>query len=133
MGNVRALRPLSKLPLLTVETISIIYGDTDPELIAETLEQFKAEAADYVTNISKLRHSGALEEIIRYVHSLKTMSAMVGAEKMSRVCQVFERQLRARDMIEVQRTYPMYEKIWVETLQQLDQYLAGREGAATHE
>jgi len=116
-----------------VTTISIIYGDTDPELIAETLLQFKTEASGYVAQVSQLRHTGALDDIIRHVHSLKTMSAMVGAEKMSRVCQVFERQLRARDMIEVQRTYPLYEKIWLETIQQVDQYLIGCAGAETNE
>lgn len=130
MNNAKTLIPLSKLPLLTIEAVSLIYGESDPELILETLQQFKSEAQGYVSQIGLIWHTGAAEDVVRYVHSLKTMTAMVGAEKMSRVCRMLERQLRAKDVVEARRTYGLFEKVWQDTLQQLDLHLVTAQGDA---
>lgn len=108
-----------------------MYGESDPELITETLQQFKTEALGYVAQIGRLWRTGAFDDITRYVHSLKSMAAMVGAERMSGLCRVFERQLRSRDMIEAQRTYPLFETVWVETLDALDLYVQTEKGTST--
>jgi HPt (histidine-containing phosphotransfer) domain-containing protein len=123
MSKDSALRPLSERPLLTVETIGRIYGESGAELISDTLQQFRTEALGYVTKVAELWHTGAFDEITRYVHSLKTMSAMVGAERMAKLCQVFERQLKGRDMVEAQRSYPVFQLVWSETLQQVEQHI----------
>lgn len=127
----RTLSPISKLPLLTIEAVTIIYGESDPQLILETLQQFKAEALGYVSEVDSLWRSGATEDVTRHFHSLKTMAAMVGAEKMSRVCRVLEHQLRAKDMLEARRTYPLFEKIWLDTLKELDLHMLAPEGSST--
>ncbi|MCT6698655.1 Hpt domain-containing protein [Rheinheimera sp. 4Y26] len=130
MNNAKILIPLSKLPLLNIEAVSLIYGESDPELILETLQQFQTEAQGYVSQIALIWHTGAAEDVVRYVHSLKTMTAMVGAEKMSRVCRMLERQLRAKDVVEARRTYGLFEKVWLDTLQQLDLHLLTAQGDA---
>lgn len=129
MNKPRTLLPVSKLPLLTIEAVTMIYGESDPQLILETLQQFKAEALGYVSQVEALWRSGAIEDVTRYFHSLKTMAAMVGAEKMSRVCKVLEHQLRAKDMLEARRTYPLFEKIWLDTLKELDLHMMAPEGS----
>jgi len=123
MSKTRTLRPLSNRPLLTIEAISLIYGESDAGLIIDTLQQFRSEALGYVMQIDKLWRTGAFDDITRYVHSLKTMAAMVGAERMARLCQVFERQLKTRDMIEAQRNYPVFEAVWAETLIEVDKHI----------
>ncbi len=130
MNNTKILIPLSKLPLLNIEAVSLIYGESDPGLILETLQQFQTEAQGYVSQIALIWHTGAAEDVVRYVHSLKTMTAMVGAEKMSRVCRMLERQLRAKDVVEAKRTYGLFEKVWQDTLQQLDLHLLTAQGDA---
>lgn len=130
MNNTKILIPLSKLPLLNIEAVSLIYGESDPGLILETLQQFRTEAQGYVSQIALIWHTGAAEDVVRYVHSLKTMTAMVGAEKMSRVCRMLERQLRAKDVVEAKRTYGLFEKVWQDTLQQLDLHLLTAQGDA---
>lgn len=123
MNKGPVLRPLSNRPLLTVEAISLIYGESDAGLIIDTLQQFRSEALGYVIQIDTLWRTGAFDDITRYVHSLKTMAAMVGAERMARLCQVFERQLKTRDMVEAQRSYPIFEAVWAETLAEVDSYI----------
>lgn len=123
MSKSRTLRPLSNRPLLSIEAISLIYGESDAGLIIDTLQQFRSEALGYVMQIDKLWHTGAFDDITRYVHSLKTMAAMVGAERMARLCQVFERQLKTRDMIEALRNYPVFEAVWAETLIEVDKHI----------
>lgn len=123
MSKAPALRPLSNRAVLAIEAIHLIYGESDAGLIHDTLQQFRSEALGYVTQIDLLWHSGAFDDITRYVHSLKTMAAMVGAERMARLCQVFERQLKARDMLEAQRSYPLFESVWAETLTEVDKHI----------
>ncbi len=130
MNKAPVLRSLSNRPLLTIEAISLIYGESDAGLILDTLQQFRTEALGYVIQIDKLWRTGAFDDITRYVHSLKTMAAMVGAERMARLCQVFERQLKIRDMIEAQRNYPIFEVVWADTLAEVDRFILS-EGEAS--
>ena len=133
MSKGSGLRPLSNRAVLATEAISLIYGESDAGLIIDTLQQFRSEALGYVTQIDLLWRTGAFDDITRYVHSLKTMAAMVGAERMARLCQVFERQLKVRDMIEAQRSYPLFEAVWAETLTEVDKHILSAGEASSDE
>ena len=66
-------------------------------LLQKLLTDFVGEYANFLEHLVELNHEKKYEELNRYVHTVKGLSAVIGAKDLSYSCQVLEELVKSSE------------------------------------
>ncbi len=67
----------------------------DPEFVDELIQTFLDDAADQFAAMRQAAEAGAIDELVRPAHSLKSNSANMGADRLGELCRALEADARS--------------------------------------
>ena len=82
--------------ITNLDYLKNMAGDNN-EIIAEMIEMFIDQIAEYVTNINKAIKEGNWDDLKLHVHSAKSSVAIMGMNKLRADMQLFENAVKARE------------------------------------
>lgn len=107
--------------VLDLEILYDIYGERNKEVVEFALGIFKRESTGYLMEIIEfIKHKDA-ESVSAKFHSLKTMSAMVGAIYPSELCSDLEQS--TFDTEEYWQKLEHFQKVWAKLLTEVEKAL----------
>ena len=87
-----------KAPVLdtaVVADLKALGGDAEPQLFAELVGLFVADATRQIENLQRALHAEDVRLLESAAHALKSSCAQMGAARLSRLCAELERAGRA--------------------------------------
>jgi HPt (histidine-containing phosphotransfer) domain-containing protein len=83
----------------------------DPEFVDELVQTFLDDAADQFAAMRRAAEAGAIDELVRPAHSLKSNSANMGADRLGELCRALEADARSGS---VDRAVERVAETWAE-------------------
>jgi CheY-like chemotaxis protein len=87
---------LERAPL---DAIKELRRPGSPDILAKVISVYETDSPQLIISMRNNLENQDLEEIIRAVHSLKTSSAMLGAQLLADTCHNFEKELRDNGIV----------------------------------
>ena len=112
---------VNETPQIDINVIFDIYGEEGEDILQYALSAFCLEASKYVAQLHLAVAKVDEVEASRLFHSLKTMSAMIGARQLSRLCAELEMLLLKSTEFELK--YDAFLQLWPLILTELEQHL----------
>lgn len=112
---------ISENPQIDINVIFDIYGEEGRDILHHALGAFCQEASKYVAQLYLAVNNANDVEASRLFHSLKTMSAMIGARQLNQLCAELE--ILLLHSAEFELKYEAFLRLWPLILTELEQYL----------
>lgn len=92
------------LSVIDLSVIEVIYAEQGADIIHFALSRFLPEAQQYIAELNMAVQQSKMELLSLRLHSLRTMSAMIGATSFSALCLHIEELVSLQQDISVQIT-----------------------------
>lgn len=106
---------------IDIRVVFDIYGEEGDEIVRYALGAFCNEASKYLAQLYLAVSQSDEDEANRLFHSLKTMSAMIGARQFSKVCAELE--LMSLQSDGFSQKYAEFQQLWPLILKELEHHL----------
>ena len=107
---------------IDINVIFDIYDEESDDIVRYALGAFCHEASKYVAQLYLAVNNADEVEASRLFHSLKTMSAMIGARQLNQLCAELE--ILLLESAEFELKYDAFLQLWPLILIELEQHLA---------
>lgn len=107
---------------IDIRVIFDIYGEEGDEIVRYALGAFCAEASKYLAQLHIAVGRADEDEANRLFHSLKTMSAMIGARQFSQLCADLE--VMSLQHAGFTSKYAEFQQLWPQILAEVELHLA---------
>ena len=109
--------------VLDLAVLTDMYGDDSSETICQVLSRFRDEATLYMVKLQQAAEDGQFSEIARLSHSLKSMSALIGAVQLMVLCQTAEQAARQSEQASLTDSWLILDTVWPALLNELNSSL----------
>lgn len=114
----------SQAKVLDLDVLKMMYGDDSPDIVTLALTGYYTEARRYVSSLTDAADAADYTEVARLAHSLKSMSALVGAQRFSTLCAELEATAKQGNDAHTQVVLQQFTPCW----QQLEQVVCSALG-----